>query len=112
MEGKKVGYAIQSRDIDGNKVTTSVELKITLSRMGVSVSVQTKANTYETVDGKPLGFELEQALGMMATKTTATVDEQGKVKVKTGQQELEFDWPDEAVMSEGMRLLLLERGLE
>ena len=111
MEGKKVGYAIQSRDIEGDKVTTSVELKITLSRAGVSVSVQTKADTYETVEGKPLGFELEQALGMMATKTTATIDEQGKVKVKTGQQELEFDWPGDAVMSEGMRLLLLERGL-
>ena len=111
MEGKKVGYAIQSRDVEGDKVTTSVELKITLSRVGVSVSVQTKANTYETVDGKPLGFELEQALGMMVTKTTAIIDEQGKVKVKTGQQELEFDWPDGALMSEGMRLLLLERGL-
>jgi hypothetical protein len=112
MEGKKVGYAIQNRDVDGNKVTTSVELKITLSRMGVSVTVKTKANTYETVEGKPLGFELEQALGMMASKTTATIDEQGKVKVKTGQQEMEFDWPDGALMSEGMRLMLLELGLE
>jgi hypothetical protein len=34
MEGKKVGYAIQNRAVAGNKVTTSVELKITLSRMG------------------------------------------------------------------------------
>ncbi|MHC4532597.1 MAG: transglutaminase-like domain-containing protein [Planctomycetota bacterium] len=112
MEGKKVGYAIQKRDVEDEKVTTSVELKITLNRMGVSVSVQTKADTYETVEGKPLGFELEQALGMMATKTTATIDEQGKVKVKTGQQEVEFDWPDGAVMSEGMRLLHLKHGLE
>jgi hypothetical protein len=112
MEGKKVGYAIQSRDIEGDKVTTSVELKITLSRMGVSVSAKTKAKTFETVEGEPLGFELEQALGMMTTKTTGIIDEQGKLKVKTGQQEQEFDWPEEAVMSEGMRLLILERGLE
>ncbi|NQT00747.1 MAG: transglutaminase domain-containing protein [Planctomycetes bacterium] len=112
MEGKKVGYAIQSRDVEGNKVTTSVELKITLSRTGIPVSVQTQAITFETIDGKPLGFELEQAMGIMSTKTTATIDEQGKVKVKTGQQEVEFDWPDGAVMSEGMRLLLLERGLK
>jgi len=111
MEGKKVGYAIQNRAVAGNKVTTSVELKITLSRIGVSVSVQTKASTTETIDGKPLGFELEQALGMMVTKTTGTVDEQGKVKVKTGQQQEEFDWPSGAVMSEGMRLLLLKYGL-
>jgi hypothetical protein len=51
-------------------------------------------------------------LGMMASKTTAMIDGQGKVKVKTGQQELEFDWPDGALMSEGMRLMLLELGLE
>jgi hypothetical protein len=112
MEGKKVGYAIQRRDVEGEKVTNSVELKVTLSRIGVPVSVKTNAKTFETVEGKPLGFELEQAMGIMATKTTATVDEQGKVKVKTGQQEVEFDWPDGAVMSEGMRLLHLEHGLE
>jgi len=111
MEGKKVGYAIQNRAVAGNKVTTSVELKITLSRVGVSVSVQTQAITIETIDGKPLGFELEQALGMMVTKTVGTVDEQGKVTVKTGQQQVEFDWPSGAVMSEGMRLLHLKHGL-
>jgi len=111
MEGKKVGYAIQNRAVAGNKVTTSVELKITLSRMGVSVSVRTQASTIETIDGKPLGFELEQALGMMVTKTIGTVDEQGKVIAKTGQQQVEFDWPSGAVMSEGMRLLLLKYGL-
>lgn len=111
MESKKVGYAIQTRDVEGEKVTTSVELKITLSRAGIPVSVQTQAKTFETVEGKPLGFELEQAMGIMASKTIGTIDEQGKVKVKTGQQEVEFDWPDGAVMSEGMRLLHLENGL-
>lgn len=111
MEGKKVGYAIQNRAVADNKVTTSVELKITLSRLGVSVSVQTKAITIETIDGKPLGFEVEQAFGMMVTKTIGTIDEQGKVTVKTGQQQMEFDWPEGAVMSEGMRLLLLKYGL-
>ncbi len=111
MEGKKVGYAIQTRAVAGNKVTTSVELKITLSRMGVSVSVQTTVVTIETIEGKPLGFELEQALGMMVSKTIGTIDEQGKVTVKTGQQQKEFDWPSGAVMSEGMRLLLLKYGL-
>jgi hypothetical protein len=61
--------------------------EITLSRLGVSVSVQTKAVTIETIEGEPLGFELEQALGMMVTKTIGTVDEQGKVTVRTGQQQ-------------------------
>ena len=112
MEGKKVGHAIQNRVVTGRKVTTSIELEITLSRTGIPVSVQTKAVTIETIDGKPLGFELEQALGLMATKTIGTIDEQGTVTVKTGQQQTEFDWPSGAVMSEGMRLLHLKHGLE
>ena len=112
MEGKKVGHAIQNRVVTGRKVTTSIELEITLSRTGIPVSVQTKAITFETIDGKPLGFELEQALGLMVTKTIGTIDEQqGTVSAKTGQQQIEFDWPSGAVMSEGMRLLHLKHGL-
>ena len=112
MEGKKVGHGIQNRVVTGRKVTSSIELEITLSRTGIPVSVQTKAITIETIDGKPLGFELEQALGLMATKTIGTIDEQGTVTAKTGQQQIEFDWPSGAVMSEGMRLLHLKHGLK
>jgi len=112
LEGKKVGYAVQNRVVAGRKVTSSIELEITLSRTGIPVSVQTKAITIETIDGKPLGFELEQALGLTVTKTTGTIDERGKVRVKTGQQQTEFDWPGGAVMSEGMRLLHLRNGLK
>jgi hypothetical protein len=112
MEGKKVGHAIQNRMVEGDEVTTSIELAITLNRAGVPVSVRTSVETLETIEGRPVGFELEQALGMMSTRTTGTIDEQGTVRVKTGQQETEFEWPDGALMSEGMRLELSDAGLE
>jgi hypothetical protein len=112
MEGKKVGYAVQNRTVESSKVTTSAELEITLSRTGIPVSIQTKADTIETTDGKPLGFEVEQTLGLISTKTTAMINEQGKLIVKTGQQQMEYDWPSGAVMSEGMRLLLYKHGLK
>jgi hypothetical protein len=112
LDGKKVGYAIQNRIVEGQKVTTSIDLKITLNRAGIPVSIQTKADTFETTDGKPLGFELEQNLGLMVTKTTGTINEQGKLIVKTGQQEMEYDWPDGALMSEGMLLLHHKYGLK
>jgi len=112
LDGKKVGYAIQNRAVAGQKVTTSIELKITLNRAGIPVSIQTKADTFETTDGKPLGFELEQNLGMMVTKTTGMIDEQGKLIVKTGQQQMEYEWPSGALMSEGVRLLHYKHGLE
>jgi hypothetical protein len=112
MEGKKVGYAIQNRSVDGQKVTTSVDLKITLNRAGIPVSIQTKVDTFETVKGKPLGFELEQNLGMMEIKTTGTINDLGKLIVKSGDQLMEYDWPTGALMSEGVRLLHYKHGLK
>jgi len=111
FEGKKVGYAIQNRAVAGHEVTTSVELEITLNRAGIPASIQTKAATIETTDGKPLGFEVEQTLGLMEMKTTGTINEQGKLIIKTGQQQIEYDWPIGAVMSEGVRLLHYKHGL-
>jgi hypothetical protein len=112
MEGKKVGHAVQNRVVTGGKVTTSIEFEVTLSRTGIPGSVQTKVVTIETIDGKPLGFELEQDMGSTVTKTIGTIDEHGTVKATTGQQQIKFDWPSGAVMSEGMRLLHLKHGLE
>lgn len=112
LEGKKVGYAIQDRVVDDSKVTTTIDLTITLNRAGVSVSIQTKAATFETTDGKPIGFELDQNLGFVATKSSGMINEQGKLIVKTGQQQMEYDWPEGAVMSEGARLLHYKYGLK
>ena len=39
MEGKKVGHAIQSRVVSENKVTTSEEVSITVSRAAVPVTI-------------------------------------------------------------------------
>ncbi len=112
MEGQKVGHAKQNRVVNGSEVTTSTELDITLSRTGIPVGIQTKAITIETIDGKPLGFELEQTFGFIVTKAVGTVSENGKVQVTAGQQRTEFDWPEGAVMSEGMRLLHFKNGLK
>jgi hypothetical protein len=112
MEGQKIGHAVQIRMVDGSRVTTSTELEITLSRTGIPVSIHTKAKTFETVDGKPLGFELEQTFGIVVTKVVGIVNEDGKVEVTAGQQRTEFDWPTGAVMAEGMRLLHFRNGLE
>ena len=112
LEGKKVGYAIQDRTVDGQKVTTSVDLKITLSRAGIPVSIQTKSDSFETADGKPIGFELEQNLGMMETKTVGMINDQGKLIIKAGDQQMESEWPTGALMSEGVRLLHYKHGLK
>ncbi|MBN1974734.1 MAG: transglutaminase domain-containing protein [Sedimentisphaerales bacterium] len=112
MDKKKSGYAIQKRNVDAGIVKTSIELSLTVSRVGVSVSITTTSSTTETIDGKPLGFEIEQDLGLFATKTIGTIDENGKLVVMEGAQKRVLDYPQGALMSEGMRLLHFKTGLK
>jgi hypothetical protein len=112
MEGQKIGYAIQKRSVADNKVTTAIDLSITLSRAAIPITVTTKAVTVESPDGKPLAYETEQKFGFMATKTVGTISLEGKVTVTVGDQQRQFDWPKGAVMSEGMSLLIEKQGLK
>jgi hypothetical protein len=40
MEGKKVGHAIQSRVVSDGKVTTSEQVSLTISRGGISMTIE------------------------------------------------------------------------
>jgi len=116
MEDKKVGHAIQSRVVSENKVTTSEDVSITISRGGISMTVEMKETSIETTSGEPLGFESTQKLGAMVMKMTGQVDKQGKVTLATTsmgtEQKSTLQWPQGAVMSEGLRLLTLKKGLK
>ena len=116
MEGKKVGYAIQSRISADDKVTTSEEVSITISRAAVPVTINMTETCFETTDGKPLGFEVAQDMSIMTMQVSGTVDEQGKMTVTTKsmgeEQKSTLEWPSGAVMAEGLRLLTLEKGLK
>ncbi len=116
MEGKKVGHAIQSRVVSDGRVTTSEEISITVSRMGISMTMEIKETSIETTAGEPLAFESEQKLGAMVMTVAGQVDKQGQVSLTTtsigAQQKSTLQWPQGAVMAEGLRLLSLKKGLE
>jgi Transglutaminase-like superfamily len=116
MEGKKVGHTIQTRVVSDGKVTTSQALSITVSRLGVSITMDANETSIETTSGKPLGFEVDQKLGLMAMKIVGQIDKQGKASVTTTSmgtvQKSTFQWPEAAVMAEGLRLLTLKKGLD
>ncbi|OHB73880.1 MAG: hypothetical protein A2Z25_09965 [Planctomycetes bacterium RBG_16_55_9] len=116
MEGKKVGFAVHSRVVSEGKVTTSEYVSITLSRVAVSMTVEMKETSIETAAGEPLGFELEQKLGAMVMTVAGTVDKQGKIDLATksmgSEQKRTLQWPQGAVMAEGLRLLELKKGLK
>jgi hypothetical protein len=116
MEGKKVGHAVESRAVSGDKVTSSEQVSITISRGGISVTIEMTETSIETTNGEPLGFEVTQKLGAMAMKMVGQVDKQGNVSMTTTsmgtEQKSTLKWPQGAVMSEGLRLLTLKKGLK
>ena len=116
MEGKKVGHAIETRTVSGDKVTTSEQVSMTISRGGISVTIEMTETSIETKSGEPLGFETTQKLGAMVMKMAGQVDKQGNVSMTTtsmgNEQKSTIQWPQGAVMSEGLRLLTLKKGLK
>ena len=115
MDGKKIGHCKRTRQASDGKVTTSETMVITISRGTVAITLRTSDTDIETTDGKPLGFKAISDIGIMATTIEGTVTPAGKVNVTitTGQsvQKRVMDWPEGALMSEGLRILAKKKGL-
>jgi hypothetical protein len=116
LEGKKVGHSIQSRLAADGKVTTTIKISITVTRLNIPMTIGMSETCIETTDGKPLAFESVQELGAMVMKVAGAVDKNGKVNLTTtslgAEQKSSLEWPRGAVMSEGLRLLHEQRGLK
>jgi len=116
MEGKKVGHAIFSRIEADGKVTSSQKVNITLSRAGIPITIDMTETGIETIDGKPVGFELIQNLGIMSMKVAGIVDDEGVVNVTSSamgsEQKSTIQWPSGAVMTEGLDQLSKKQGLK
>jgi hypothetical protein len=116
MEGKKVGHATHTRAVQDGKVTTVDDVSVTISRLGVPVTVAMAETCVETLDGKPLSFKSVQQLGAMTMKGEGTIDPNGTVRVTNSslgvEDKTKMDWPKGALMAEGLRLLTLKGGLK
>ena len=115
IEGKKAGYGVHVRRVEGGKVTTSEQMNIVIKRADVALGVSATETYVETVDGKPLGFESSQQFGAMAVRVVGRVNEQGSFDVTmtsgTMTNQHRMAWPDGALMAEGLRLLTKRQGL-
>ena len=116
LDGKKAGHGIRTRRATDEKVTTTEMMELTMNRGQVSMTVRQTEEYVETPKGEPLGFTSIQDLGAMVQKTVGKVTPDGKIHAtitmlgQSRQQTL--DWPEGALMSEGFRLLALEKGLK
>ena len=116
LDGKKMGHARTARTVAEGKVTTAHKVAMTVQRAGRSITVKQSETNYETVKGEPLGFETVQDLGMVAQKVTGVVGSDGELTITVqgagGEQKRTMDWPEGALMSEGVRRLAREKGLK
>jgi hypothetical protein len=115
MDGQKIGHVLHERTAEQNKVTTTEIVEMELSRGSIALNATQKQICYETSDGKPLGFDYSSDIGFMGQTFRAKI-ENGKLIIKSGkgqpaQSEI-VDWPEGAVMAEGLRLLEKKTGLK
>lgn len=111
--GQKLGYVVNVRQVAAGKVTTTQRMVLKIKRMGMELKIEQAETSVETIGGAPLSFSSSQDMGIMAQTTEGTVkDGKAKVKVSSGQQvrEMELDWPEGALLPEGLRLLSIRKG--
>ena len=114
MQGQKIGYATHTRSVENSHVITSEEFSLTLGRGGQTVTVCSKETYIETTDGQPLSFEVTMQTSGVEQKTSGTIQD-GKIALSrqimgTAQNSV-ADWPQGALMLEGMQLVQKQKGL-
>ena len=116
VDGQKIGYATRLRQVAKGKVTTVENAVMTITRMNQSVALRQSETCIETAQGHPLGFSSIQDLGTVSATINGTVTADGKVHVTSstfGQQQTRtVDWPEGAILAEGLRLLSIKKGLK
>lgn len=116
MNNKKIGYAIEARTVTEQEVRTVETMYLSIARMGVPLTIEACETAIETVDGKPLGFEISQKMSLVSTSVSGSISEDGVLSVTTksiGQERTQtMPWTEGAIMAEGIRLLNEKQGLK
>jgi len=116
MDGKKIGHAIETRCVADGKVTTSTKTNLTINRGGVAMEVNGIETSVESIDGKVISFENSQSASGVIMSVKGLINDKGQLDVTMNMagniQEKTIDWPEGALMSEGLRRLQLEKGLK
>lgn len=116
IDGKKVGHSVTARQVKDGKIYTSQQLTMTVSRFGTTITASTEEICIETTDGKPLGFETKMNANRSLSGSKGTIIDDGKMEVYVyvgglGQTQI-MEYPEGAVMAEGVRQMQLKRGLK
>ncbi len=116
FNGSRCGYDIQTRKVEGERVTSTDNMVLEVDRMGTRVKLDVSETAIETVDGKPISFKATQKISNMEMSVEGYITPEGKMKVRVinagNTQELVQDFPKGAVMTEGLSLAFKRHGLK
>ncbi|MBS0583404.1 MAG: transglutaminase domain-containing protein [Proteobacteria bacterium] len=115
LDGRKIGSMHTTRSVDGERVRTTQALQIELERSGLKVALSTSETDEETRAGKPLRFESRTKISGIENVQTGTIGADGKLEATTevggAKQTRTLDWPQGALLAEGLRLAEERHGL-
>lgn len=116
MDNQKIGYTIHIRAVEGTKVTTTEKMSMTIGRGPTAMTIKAVEKCIETLQGKPIAFESVMDITGTSQKTSGRFNDKGKIEITTqaaGVQNSQLiDYPQDAIMAEGIRLLQIKMGLE
>jgi hypothetical protein len=124
VNGKKIGYSTESRFVEPDKVITIMNEFTKLHRVGATVKTETYKKHIESPDGEPIAFEhIEKTDSQFwffhdrkSKKIEGSKKEDGSfeaTKTSSGKtKQFEIEWPDDLLLSEGVRLLIKKTNLK
>ena len=116
LEDSRCGYAVQAREVTGEKIISSEKIYLELSRMGAPMKLIVAETTIESPSGRPLGFKLEQDMAVMKMTIEGHIRPDGIIDIVTTNAgntvKTESIYPQGALMSEGLDILCKKHGLE
>jgi len=115
LDGRKIGQMHTTRRVDGDRVRTTQAMQIEIERSGLKLGMSTSETDEETLDGKPLRFESRTKISGIESVQTGVIRADGKLDVTTevggAKQARTLDWPQGALLAEGLRLAEEKHGL-
>ena len=116
LEGSRCGYAVQTREVKGEKIINKDKIYLELSRLGSPMKLTVAETSIESPSGQPLGFKLEQDMAMMKMTIEGHIRPDGMMDIETTNAgntvKTESVYPQGALMPEGLGILSKEYGLE
>lgn len=124
VNGKKYGYSTESRFVESDKVITITNEFTKLHRVGATVETVEYTKHVERPDGEPIAFEhienTDSKFWFFHDRKSKRIEgvkkEDGDfeaTKTSNGKtKQYEIEWPDDLLLSDGVRLLIKETDLK